>query len=432
MSNPFSITIKPVGRQPYRTNVNNDTTLQEILSQLRDQNLLLYHNCEEIQNLDEKKLLEFPTTAEPPFYFIPEVIDYNRTPSVQCLVFHNGSKQKEVKQDGRVISACLSSFFKGPWRLICEGHLISFRDLPSVGDIYVEQKTENFINIEIYGPNLLGNIIFELPKTATISDVYQRLLIRYGIKDRYLFQNGLTVDGPIINYADDRGFVILQLLTYIGVAVNHKSHGTQRYGFLYRNSTIYDLKKLIRAQKKIPIPWIELSFDGTICKNDENVFNFVHGENDAFELVVTHGETFSININDKSYDVQWDFSIEDLRQISGIPNGKRYKTFLGFYPYDSSITVDSALFQPDQIIDACAKSNFRIFIYDTCTREKLTINVYPCETIHNLRVRISALKKIDSNSFRLIFMGTQLNDKQNFYESKISKDATINLIMTKT
>ena len=143
-------------------------------------------------------------------------------------------------------------------------------------------------------------------------------------------------------------------------------------------------------------------------------------------------KTFSININDKSYDVQWDFSIEDLRQISGIPNGKRYKTFLGFYPYDSSITVDSALFQPDQIIDACAKSNFRIFIYDTCTREKLTINVYPCETIHNLRVRISALKKIDSNSFRLIFMGTQLNDKQNFYESKISKDATINLIMTKT
>lgn len=432
MSHPFPLTIKPVGRQPYRTNVLHDTTLQEILSQLKDPNLNLYHNCEELKNVNEKKLIEFPITVDSPFYFIPEVIDYNRTPSIQRLVFHNGNKQKEVRQDGRVITACLSSFFKGPWRLICEGHLISLRDLPSVGDIYVEQKTENFIDIEIYGPNLLGNIILELSKTSTIADIYQRLLIRYGIKDKYLFHNGLSVDGPIINYVDDRGFLILQLLTYNGVAVNHRGHGTLRYGFLYRSSTIYDLKKLIRSQKKVPVPWIELYFDGSICENDENIFDIVHGEDDILELVINRGDTFSLQINDKPYDVQWDFTIADLRQIIGIPNGKRYKTFLGVYPYDPSITVDFALFKPDQTIDASPDSSFRVFIYDTVSREKQSLNVQLCETFRNLKVRISSLKKIDPNSFRLIFMGTQLNDNQNFAGCKIGKDATINLMMTKT
>lgn len=431
MSNPFSLTIKPIGRQPYRAKVINETTLHEILSQLHDPNLQLYHNCEELKKVDEKKLIEFPITVNSPFYFIPEVVDYNRTPTIQRLVFHNGNKQKEVKQDGRVISACLSSFFKGPWRLICQGHLVSFRDLPSTGDIYVEQKTENFIDIEIYGPNLVGNIIFELPKTSTIADIYQRLEIRYGITDKYLFQDGLAVDGPIMNYVDDRGFLILQLLTYNGVAVNHRGHGIQRYGFLYRNSTILDLKMLIRSKNKVPLPWIDLYFNGSFCEDSENVFDIIHGENDILELSLNRGETFLLSINDKAYDVQWDFTITDLRQIIGIPKGKKFRTFLGVYHYDPSITVGAAFFKSDQTIDAWVESEFPIFVYDTNSHEKQEITVQPGETFQNLRVRVSAWKKIDINSCKLIYMGAQMNDNQTFASCRIGKNATINLMIRK-
>lgn len=432
MSRPFPLIIKPVGRQQLRVNVNNETSLQEIISQLRDPNLQLYHNCEELINVDEKKLIEFPITVNSPFYFIPEVIDYNRTPSIQRLIFHNGNKQKEVRQDGRVITACLSSFFRGPWRLIYKGHLISLRDLPSVGDIYVEQKTENFIDVEIFGSNLMGNIIFEVPKTSTIADIYQRLSIRYGIDGQYLYHDGLSVDGSIANYIDDRGFLKLQLLTYNGVPVNHRGHGILRYGFLYRESSIYDLKKLIRLQKKIPIPWIDLYFNGCLCDNETNIFDIIRSENDILELVVTRGETFSLEINNKMYDVQWDFTIADIRQIAQIPNGKLYRTFLGVYPYDPSISVDAAFFKPEQIVDASTDSNFRVFVFDSYSREKSEFIVNPCESFCSLRVRISSIKKVDPNSFKIIYMGTQLNDNQSFAGCRIGKDATINLVMTRT
>ncbi|OHT00308.1 hypothetical protein TRFO_07971 [Tritrichomonas foetus] len=426
MARPFPISLKPIGRQPLTSSVINDTPLQDLLNQLHDPNMSLFHNCEELFNSDEKRLTEFPITINSPFYFLQEKNENAQNLVIQKLTFHNGNNSREVRQDGRVIHACLSSFFRGPWRLIHQGHLININDLPPLGDIYVEQKTENFIDIEITSPDLLGSIIFELPKTATVSDIYTRLKMRYGIEGRYLFKNGLPIDGSIANHINESGFLVLMLLTYPGVAVNHRGHGLIRYGFPYRNATIYDLKKLIRIQKKVPTPWQQLYHRGSVCYDNDLIFDIVKSENDILEFSIERGDTFQISVNGEFVDAQWDFSIADLRTMVGISSPCR--TFLGVYPYDPSITVGNALFKANQSIDAWVESTFRIFIYDTFTHQKQEFLVQPGENIRNLRVRLSSIRKLDIDSFKLIFMGTPLRDDQTFHGTRIGKDATINIV----
>ena len=217
-------------------------------------------------------------------------------------------------------------------------------------------------------------------------------------------------------------------MTYCGIGVNHRGHGLCRYGFFYRDSTILDLKKLIRSHKKIPVPLQELYFNGQYCDNHSCVFDIVQSSTDILEFRMSRAESFLLNLNNETHEVQWDYTINDLKAILNIPLCKDYRVFLGVYPYDSSITVGAAFFTPNQIIPAWAQSSFHINVYDTFTHQKLNLNVEPGESLWSLRVRVSCELQINLDSFKMIFMGTTLDDKQTFAGFRIGKDATVSII----